>query len=59
MAIHLERVIPGAPEKVYALLTNGAKLGEITGRPGKGGGMDRRRRARECARPVRLAPLAF
>ena len=40
MAIHLERVIPGAPEKVYALLTNGAKLGEITGRPGKGGGSE-------------------
>ena len=37
--IHLEATIPGATsEQVYELLTNGAKFGEVTGQPGKGGG---------------------
>ena len=38
MTIHLEATIPAAPERVYELLTNGAKLGEATDMPGKGGG---------------------
>jgi uncharacterized protein YndB with AHSA1/START domain len=38
MAIHQEATFPVAPERVYELLTNGAKLGEVTSRPGKGGG---------------------
>jgi activator of HSP90 ATPase len=37
-AIHLEAKFPVAPEHVYELLTNGAKFGEVTGQPGKGGG---------------------
>ena len=37
--IHLETTIPGAtPEQIYGLLTNGAKFGDVTGQPGKGGG---------------------
>jgi hypothetical protein len=37
--IHLEVTIPAArPEQVYELLTNGAKFGDATGQPGKGGG---------------------
>jgi activator of HSP90 ATPase len=36
--IHLEAKFPVAPERVYELLTNGAKFGEVTGQPGKGGG---------------------
>jgi activator of HSP90 ATPase len=37
--IHLETAIPAAaPEQVYELLTNGAKFGDVTGQPGKGGG---------------------
>jgi hypothetical protein len=37
--IHLETAIPGAaPEQIYELLTNGAKFGDVTGQPGKGGG---------------------
>lgn len=37
--IHLEATISGAtPEQVYELLTNGAKFGDVTGQPGKGGG---------------------
>ena len=37
--IHLEAAIAGAsPEQVYELLTNGAKFGDVTGQPGKGGG---------------------
>jgi uncharacterized protein YndB with AHSA1/START domain len=38
MQIHLETTFPAAPERVYELLTNGAKFGEVTGQPGKGGG---------------------
>ncbi len=38
MTIHLETTIPASPERVYELLTNGAKFGEVTGMPGKGGG---------------------
>jgi activator of HSP90 ATPase len=38
MQIHVEAELPAAPERVYELLTNGAKLGEATGQPGKGGG---------------------
>jgi len=38
MTIHLEATIPAAPERVYELLTNGAKLGEVGDMPGKGGG---------------------
>ena len=34
----LEAKFPVAPERVYELLTNGAKFGEVTGQPGKGGG---------------------
>jgi uncharacterized protein YndB with AHSA1/START domain len=37
-AIHLEATFPAAPERVYELLTNGAKFGDVTGQPGKGGG---------------------
>ena len=38
-AIDLKVTIPGAaPEQVYELLTNGAKFGDVTGQPGKGGG---------------------
>jgi activator of HSP90 ATPase len=37
--INIEVTIPGAaPEQVYQLLTNGAKFGDVTGQPGKGGG---------------------
>ena len=38
MTIHLETTIPASPERVYELLTNGAKFGEVTGMPGQGGG---------------------
>jgi Activator of HSP90 ATPase len=38
MAIHQEATFPVEPERVYELLTNGAKFGDVTGRPGKGGG---------------------
>jgi hypothetical protein len=38
MIIHLEAAIPAAPERVYELLTNGAKLGEAGAMPGTGGG---------------------
>ena len=40
MTIHLEATIPAAPERVYELLTNGAKLGEAGDMPGKGGGAE-------------------
>jgi hypothetical protein len=33
--IYLEAKFPVAPERVYELLINGAKFGEITGQPGK------------------------
>jgi activator of HSP90 ATPase len=36
--IHLEATFPATPERVYELLTNGAKFGDVTGHPGKGGG---------------------
>jgi activator of HSP90 ATPase len=39
-AIHLEACFATTPECVYELLTNGAKFGDVTGRPGKGGGME-------------------
>jgi hypothetical protein len=35
MTIHLEATIPAAPERVYELLTNGAKLGEVSAIPAK------------------------
>lgn len=38
MQIHVETTLPAAPERIYELLTNGAKFGEVTGQPGKGGG---------------------
>jgi uncharacterized protein YndB with AHSA1/START domain len=38
LPIRQEATFPAAPERVYELLTNGVKLGEVTGRPGKGGG---------------------
>ena len=38
MAIHKEATFPVAPERIYELLTNGAKFGAVTGKPGKGGG---------------------
>jgi activator of HSP90 ATPase len=38
MTIHLEATFPVAPERVYELLINGARFGEVTGKPGKGGG---------------------
>lgn len=38
MAIHQEATFAIEPERIYELLTNGAKLGDVTGRPGKGGG---------------------
>jgi activator of HSP90 ATPase len=38
MAIHQEVTFPVAPDRVYELLINGAKFGDVTGRPGKGGG---------------------
>ena len=40
MTIHLEATIPAAPERVYELLTNDAKLGEVGDMPGKGGGAE-------------------
>lgn len=36
--IHLEASLPAAPDRIYELLTNGAKFGDVTGKPGKGGG---------------------
>jgi uncharacterized protein YndB with AHSA1/START domain len=38
MTIHQEITFAASPERVYELLTNGAKLGDVTGKPGKGGG---------------------
>ena len=38
MSIHHEVTLEAAPERIYELLTNGAKFGEVTGRPGRGGG---------------------
>jgi hypothetical protein len=37
---HLEATIPAAPERVYELLTNGAKLGEAGDMHGKRGGAE-------------------
>ena len=38
MNIHHEVTVNAAPERIYELLTNGAKFGDVTGKPGKGGG---------------------
>ena len=38
--IHLEVSLPASPERYYELLINGAKLGDVTGQPGKGGGSE-------------------
>jgi uncharacterized protein YndB with AHSA1/START domain len=38
MNIHHEVTFNTSPERVYELLTNGAKFGDVTGQPGKGGG---------------------
>jgi activator of HSP90 ATPase len=38
--IHLEATFQAAPERIYELLINGAKFGEVTGQPGKGGGSE-------------------
>ena len=38
MTIHQEATFAVPPQRVYELLTNGAKFGEVTGKPGKGGG---------------------
>jgi activator of HSP90 ATPase len=40
MPIHQEATFPAPPERVYELLTNGAKFGDVTGKPGKGGGSE-------------------
>jgi uncharacterized protein YndB with AHSA1/START domain len=40
MTTHLEATIPAAPERVYELLTDGAKLDEVGDMPGKGGGAE-------------------
>jgi activator of HSP90 ATPase len=40
MPIHQEATFAVAPERVYELLTNGAKFGDVTGKPGKGGGSE-------------------
>ena len=37
-AIHLEKTYPTTPDAIYKLLINGAKFGDVTGMPGKGGG---------------------
>ncbi|MEP6648123.1 MAG: SRPBCC domain-containing protein [Saprospiraceae bacterium] len=39
-AIHLERSYPTTPDAIYKLLINGAKFGDVTGIPGKGGGTE-------------------
>jgi uncharacterized protein YndB with AHSA1/START domain len=38
MSIHQEVTFPASPERVYELLTDGAKFAEATGRPAKIGG---------------------
>ncbi|MGZ6519411.1 MAG: SRPBCC domain-containing protein [Bacteroidia bacterium] len=38
--IHLEATIPASPERIYELLINGAKFGNVTGKPGKGAGSE-------------------
>ena len=38
MNIHHEVTINAPPDRIYELLTNGAKFGDVTGKPGKGGG---------------------
>jgi activator of HSP90 ATPase len=38
MNIHQEVTINAPPDRIYELLTNGAKFGDVTGKPGKGGG---------------------
>jgi activator of HSP90 ATPase len=38
--IHLETTIPAAPERICELLINGVKFGDVTGKPGKGGGSE-------------------
>ena len=38
--IHLEALLPASPERYYELLINGAKFGDVTGQPGKGGGSE-------------------
>ena len=38
--IHLEASFQAAPERIYELLINGAKFGDVTGQPGKGGGSE-------------------
>ena len=37
-SVHLEAAFSTEPEQLYELLTNGAKFGNVTGMPGKGGG---------------------
>lgn len=37
-SVHLEASFSTEPAKIYELLINGAKFGEVTGMPGKGGG---------------------
>jgi len=39
-AIHLEKSFPTTPESIYKLLINGAKFGDVTEMPGKGGGTE-------------------
>ena len=38
--IHLEVSLPASPERYYEFLINGAKFGDVTGQPGKGGGSE-------------------
>ncbi len=40
MSIYQEVSFKAKPEEIYELLTNGAKFGEVTGQPGKGGGAE-------------------
>jgi activator of HSP90 ATPase len=39
-SIHLEATFPAPAERIYELLINGAKFGNVTGHPGKGGGSE-------------------
>ena len=40
MSIHQEATFTVGPERIYELLTNGVKFGDVTGKPGKGGGSE-------------------
>jgi uncharacterized protein YndB with AHSA1/START domain len=40
MPIHVEAVLPGAPEPIYELLTDGARFSRLVGRRGRGGSVE-------------------